>query len=68
MSAKREIQVITNNMGSGDWVVVKYNTDTIFEGHRISPRDLVDIINTFYSNEGAELVEVTDEQMEQGDY
>ena len=68
MTAKREIQVITNSNGSGDWVVVKYSTDTIFEGHRITPQDLVDIINNFYSDEGAELVEVTDEQMEEGSY
>ncbi len=68
MSAKREIQVITNSNGSGDWVVVKYGTDTIFEGHRIGPMDLVDIINNFYREDGAELVEVTDEQMEEGAY
>ena len=68
MSAKREIQVITNSNGSGDWVKVYYSTDLIWEGHRLDPRALVDIINTFYSDEGAELVEVTDEQMEEGEY
>jgi hypothetical protein len=65
MSAPREIRVITNSNGSGDWVKVMYVNDVIFEGHRITPQDLVDIINDFYSEEGAELVEVTDEQMEE---
>jgi hypothetical protein len=65
MSAPREIRVITNSNGSGDWVKVMYVNDVIFEGHRITPQDLVNIINDFYSEEGAELVEVTDEQMEE---
>lgn len=60
-----EIQVITNSNGSGDWVKVFYNTDLIYEGHSISPRDLVNIINSFYSDNGAELIEVNDEQMEE---
>ena len=61
----RDIRVVTNSNGSGDWVKVYYVTDLIFEGHRIGPQDLVDIINSFYSEQGAELVEVTDEQMEE---
>ncbi len=65
MTAPRDIRVITNSIGSCDWIKVYYVTDLIFEGHRISPRDLVNIINNFYSEEGAELVEVDDEQMEE---
>ena len=65
MSAPRDIRVITNNNGSGDWVKVYYVTDLIFEGHRITPQDLVNIINNFYSEEGAELVEVDDDEMEE---
>lgn len=65
MPAPRDIRVITNSNGSGDWVKVMYVTDTIFEGHRITPQDLVNIINNFFSEEGAELVEVTDEEMEE---
>ena len=64
MSAPRDIRVVTNSNGSGDWVKVYYVTDLIFEGHSITPQDLVDIINNFYSEEGAELVEVDDETME----
>lgn len=63
--SKAEIRVVTNSMESGDWVKVFYSNDLIFEGHRITPRDLVDIVNRFYSDDGAELVEVTDEQMEE---
>ena len=63
---KAEIQVITNSKGSGDWVKVFYcKNDLIFEGHSIKPADLVQIINSFYSDNGAELVEVNDQQMEE---
>jgi len=61
----RDIRVVTNSNGSGDWVKVYYVNDLIFEGHRVGPQDLVDIINSFYSDQGAELVEVNDEQMEE---
>ncbi len=63
------IKVITNNLGSGDWVTV-VDTDsgeTLFEGHRISPQDLVGIL-TFNDSIEARLVEVTDEQLEEGAY
>lgn len=61
----RDIRVVTNSNGSGDWVKVYYVNDLIFEGHRVGPRDLVDIINSFYSDQGAELVEVNDKEMEE---
>jgi hypothetical protein len=51
--SKAEIRVVTNSMESGDWVKVFYSNDLIFEGHRITPRDLVDIVNRFYSDDGA---------------
>lgn len=66
--SKAEIRVVTNSLESGDWVEVYYVTDLIYSGHNISPRDLVDIINAFYSDDGAELVEVNDHQMEQKDF
>lgn len=58
------IKVVTNSLGSGDWVVVR-DTETreiLFEGHRITPQDLVNIINliTFEESQYTELVEVTD--------
>jgi hypothetical protein len=63
--SKAEIRVVTNSLESGDWVKVFYGTDLIFEGHRVGPQDLVDIINNFYRENGAELVEVNDEQMDE---
>ncbi len=64
--SKAEIRVVTNSLESYDWVEVYYGTDMNYSGHSISPRDLVDIINSFYSDDGAELVEVNDEQMNEG--
>lgn len=62
------IRVITNSLGLGDWTVVKGHCDeTLFEGHRAEPQDIVDILNSVLDC-GAELVEVTDEQMEEGAY
>lgn len=62
------IRVITNSMGSGDWItVLGHCGETLFEGHKAGPRDIVDILNSVLDC-GAELVEVTDEQMEEGAY
>ena len=60
------IKVITNNLGSGDWItVLDTNTgETLFSGHRITPQDLVNIL-TFDDSISAQLVEVTDEEMEE---
>lgn len=64
------IKVITNSLGNCDWVVVRIGGrdgfETITEGHRIEPRDLVMILQN--AGVHAELVEVDDEQMEEGDY
>jgi hypothetical protein len=61
------IKVITNSNGSGDWITVRdTNTgETLFDGHRISAQDLVDILS-FDGSMEAELIEVTDEEMEEG--
>ena len=59
------IKVITNNLGTGDWVtVLGFSNEVLFEGHRITPQDLVDILNMTL-DQGAELSEVTDEQIEE---
>lgn len=64
------IRVITNSNGSGDWVVVRSGArdgfETLHEGHRITPMDLVMILQNLGVH--TELVEVTDEQMEEGEY
>ena len=61
------IKVITNSLGNCDWVVVKNGDEVLFEGHRVEPRSLVDIIDGIHGS-GATLVEVDDEQMEEGTY
>ena len=64
------IKVVTNNLGSGDWVTVlsvgQLGFETLLEGHRIEPGDLVGILRL--AGIKAELVEVTDEQMEEGEF
>lgn len=61
------IKVVTNSLGSGDWITVRQGENTLFEGHRIGPQDLVSIIDSI-TFESADLVEITDEQMEEGAY
>lgn len=59
------IKVITNNLGSGDWIVVQgLSGSTLFSGHRVSAQDLRDILD-IVCRSGCELIEVTDEQMEE---
>jgi len=62
------IKVVTNSLGSGDWVTVKgFCGEVLFEGHRAGPQDIVDILNAVL-DQGAELIEVNDEQLEEGTY
>ena len=61
------IKVITNSLGSGDWITVLQGENILFEGHKIGPQDLVDIIDSI-TFESGQLIEVTDEQMEEGEY
>lgn len=61
------IQVIHNSAGSGDWVVVRMGTRTLFEGHKITPNDLADIFNQIIPNVSIKL-NVTDEEMEEGNF
>jgi hypothetical protein len=57
------IKVITNNYGSGDWIIVKEDDEILFEGHRVSPLDLVFILQRFTK---ATILDLTDEEMEEG--
>lgn len=62
------IKVITNSLGSGDWITVLGHNDTeIFSGHRVGAHELQEIINII-SSDGCELISVTDEEMEEGVY
>lgn len=59
------IKVITNSLGSGDWITVLGNSgSTIFSGHSVRAQDLRDILD-IVSRSGCELIEVTDEQLEE---
>lgn len=51
-------------MGSGDWIYIKHDDGVVFEGHRLSVRDLQELLQLI--GHQVEIVEVTDEQMEEG--
>ena len=61
------IKVITNSLGSGDWIVVLGHSGEIFSGDRVSVQDLRHIIDQV-SRSGCELIECTDSEMEDGVY
>ena len=50
---------------AGDWVQIMEDDYTLIEGHRIGTRELVILLRRFTK---VELVELTDEQMEEGDF
>lgn len=59
------IKVVTNSLGSGDWItVLGHSGSTIFSGHRVGAHELRDILD-IVSRSGCELIEVTDEQLEE---
>ncbi len=60
------IKVITNNLGSCDWVIVKDNADTLFEGHSVSTLELASLLEQL--GHEVDLVQIDDEQMEEGAY
>ena len=62
------IKVVTNSLGSGDWVVVLgVSGSEIFSGDRVGARDLQQILDQV-SRSGCELIECTDSEMEDGVY
>jgi len=59
------IKVVTNSLGSGDWItVLGLSGTTLFSGHRVGAQELRDILD-IVSRSGCELIEVTDEQLEE---
>lgn len=59
------IKVITNSLGSGDWItVLGHSGSTLFSNHGITARVLAELLN-IVSRDGCELIEVTDEQLEE---
>lgn len=62
------LKVITNSLGSGDWIVVYETTcgETVFEGHSIGAYQLFDILQqTNGGYEHIEFYELTDDQIEE---
>ena len=59
------IKIFHNSMGSGDWIHIKEGDLTIFEGHRVGVNDLVFLLER-YAN--VKLFELTDEEIEEGEY
>jgi hypothetical protein len=60
------VRVITNSLGSGDWVIVQAGSETLHEGHRVAAIDLVMILQNLGIH--SELVECKDSEMEDGAY
>lgn len=59
------MKVITNSLGSGDWIIVQgVSGKTLFSGHRVGARDLQKILD-IVARTGCKLIEVNDEQMEE---
>ncbi len=57
------IKVIVNSLGTGDWIVVQgHSGSTLFSGHVVGARELQEILD-IVSRSGCELIEVTDEQL-----
>ena len=57
------VKIFHNSLGSGDWIHIKDGDLTIFEGHRVTVRDLAHLLER-YAN--VRVFDLTDEQMEDG--
>jgi hypothetical protein len=60
------IKVVTNNLGSGDWILVADKLGELWGGHSIRARELANILAL--AGLEVQLVEVNDDQMEEGQY
>lgn len=58
------IKVITNSLGSGDWVMVTQDDNDIWGGRSVNPYDLADILSQLGME--VEYVKVDDTQLELG--
>lgn len=59
------VNVITNSLGSGDWIVVELNGEAVFSGHSVSAYDLACILDEVQGFEFGRFEEVTDAEMEE---
>ena len=62
------VRIYTNSKGSGDYTVVTMEGDRIFEGHHITALDLKMILEYTFGYEYLYFEELTDEEMEEGDF
>ena len=58
------ITIMTNSLGSGDYVIIKNGDQVLFEGHRIMPGDLAYMLQRHF-NTGVKYIELTDQEMEE---
>lgn len=58
------IHIVTNSLGSGDWIYIKKGDEVLFEGHRPTIRDISFMLEIL--GHETDIVEITDEQMELG--
>ena len=62
------LKVITNSLGSGDWIkVLGHSGSELFNGSSVSARELQELLDTV-SRSGCELIECKDSEMEDGAY
>jgi hypothetical protein len=60
------VKVITNNHGSGDWVIIQRGDEKLFEGHKVSTFDLASILEEL--GHTVTMSCLTDEEMKEGNY
>ena len=62
--SQKSVEVITCE--SGDWEVLKYNGEIVFEGHSIPNYEWMSLLKKLYVSTSSK--EITDEEMENGNY
>lgn len=64
------IRIVTNNLESGDWIVVEDEIGEVWSGHRVGVEDLKEILTTILKDSGTKvtMLSVTDEELEEGNY
>lgn len=60
------IKIVTNNEGSGDWIVILKDERELFAGHNINIFELEDLLKEL--GHEVEQVSISDEEMEEGAY
>lgn len=60
------IKIVTNDQGSGDWILIERDGQIIFEGHHIRPFELEDILKAL--GHAVSLTSVTDSGLHTGNY